>query len=395
MTREAAARFSFLLATPLIAGAAAKEVPKLIKAPSRRRPRFPAVHIDRQRRRFGHRRLHCHRFLPAVFADTHIEDLYLLPYRVWYSRFVARVPPPGFCAIAPAHPGFSTRRAFPYLCPVVAVQPEDASQRYLRDLSPPRHALCRIIRLEVSDVAPMGKKGKSRAHPDANRKQTPQRADRLRRPQPRRSARAQLALLFAARCFVQRFRAASRRGPRAQLDRPGRRAHGRPFLPILRFRAFLFPMGMFLVAMRWFRSQMLEAPIAKVVGFTMLLASFSSGLALLHNAGSPRRSARRAACSERSWRKALRAAFNPIGADSFPCATFLTALFLTTSFSFRTALAWMKKPMANDGIVGNWARVQGMARRPRIGAPAQARGRNQNCRTPASAADSAFRRRNC
>ncbi len=32
MTREAAARFSFLLSTPLIAGAAAKELPKLIKA---------------------------------------------------------------------------------------------------------------------------------------------------------------------------------------------------------------------------------------------------------------------------------------------------------------------------------------------------------------------------
>jgi len=31
MTREAAARFSFLLSTPLIAGAAAKEVPKLLK----------------------------------------------------------------------------------------------------------------------------------------------------------------------------------------------------------------------------------------------------------------------------------------------------------------------------------------------------------------------------
>jgi undecaprenyl-diphosphatase len=31
MTREAAARFSFLLSTPLIAGAAAKELPKLVK----------------------------------------------------------------------------------------------------------------------------------------------------------------------------------------------------------------------------------------------------------------------------------------------------------------------------------------------------------------------------
>jgi undecaprenyl-diphosphatase len=32
MTRDAAARFSFLLSTPLIAGAAAKELPKLLKA---------------------------------------------------------------------------------------------------------------------------------------------------------------------------------------------------------------------------------------------------------------------------------------------------------------------------------------------------------------------------
>jgi len=48
------------------------------------------------------------------------------------------------------------------------------------------------------------------------------------------------------------------------------------------FAAFLFPIGMFLVAMRWFRSQLLDAPIAKLIGFTMLLASFSSELALLH-----------------------------------------------------------------------------------------------------------------
>ncbi len=35
------------------------------------------------------------------------------------------------------------------------------------------------------------------------------------------------------------------------------------------------------------------------------------------------------------------------------------ALFLTTSFSFRAALAWMKKPMAADGFAGKWlARVK-------------------------------------
>src|SRR5580692_1341105 len=47
------------------------------------------------------------------------------------------------------------------------------------------------------------------------------------------------------------------------------------------FAAFLFPVGMFLVAMKWFRSQLLDAPVAKVIGFTMLLASLSSELVLL------------------------------------------------------------------------------------------------------------------
>src|ERR1700684_2494555 len=54
------------------------------------------------------------------------------------------------------------------------------------------------------------------------------------------------------------------------------------FFQFCGFSAFLFPVGMFAVAMRWFRSQLIDAPVAKVIGFTMLLASFSSELALLH-----------------------------------------------------------------------------------------------------------------
>src|ERR1700688_3341457 len=53
------------------------------------------------------------------------------------------------------------------------------------------------------------------------------------------------------------------------------------FFQFCGFSAFLVPVGMFLVAMKWFRSQLLDAPIAKVIGFTMLLASFASILALL------------------------------------------------------------------------------------------------------------------
>ena len=53
------------------------------------------------------------------------------------------------------------------------------------------------------------------------------------------------------------------------------------FFQFCGFAAFLFPVAMFLVAMKWFRSQLLDAPVAKVIGFTMLLASSSSALALL------------------------------------------------------------------------------------------------------------------
>ena len=55
----------------------------------------------------------------------------------------------------------------------------------------------------------------------------------------------------------------------------------------------------------------------------------------------------------------LRAALNPVGANLVSIATLLTALFLTTSFSFSAAASWMKKPMASEGIIGQWmARVK-------------------------------------
>ncbi len=124
------------------------------------------------------------------------------------------------------------------------------------------------------------------------------------------------------------------------------------------FAAFLFPVGMFLVAMKWFRSQLLEAPVAKLIGFTMLLASFSSEMVLLH-APEVRSALPAGGMLGTILAESLRAAFNPLGANLVSIATLLTALFLTTSFSFRAALAWMKKPMANDGYLGQlWARVQ-------------------------------------
>jgi DNA segregation ATPase FtsK/SpoIIIE, S-DNA-T family len=123
------------------------------------------------------------------------------------------------------------------------------------------------------------------------------------------------------------------------------------FFQFCGFSAFLFPIGMFLVAMRWFRSQLLEAPVTKLVGAGMLLASLSSELALIHMP-EVRGALPAGGLLGSILAQGLRAAFNPLGANLVSIVTFLTALFLTTSFSFRTAGQWLKKPMAENGFIG-------------------------------------------
>ncbi|MGH9726947.1 MAG: DNA translocase FtsK 4TM domain-containing protein, partial [Candidatus Acidiferrales bacterium] len=54
------------------------------------------------------------------------------------------------------------------------------------------------------------------------------------------------------------------------------------FFQAFGFAAFLFPVGMFMVAMRWFRSRLLVSPVTKLVGSTMLLVSLSAELSMLH-----------------------------------------------------------------------------------------------------------------
>ena len=54
------------------------------------------------------------------------------------------------------------------------------------------------------------------------------------------------------------------------------------FFQFCGFSAFLFPVAMILVALRWFRSQLLEAPVAKLIGSAMVLSSLSAGMVLLH-----------------------------------------------------------------------------------------------------------------
>jgi len=130
------------------------------------------------------------------------------------------------------------------------------------------------------------------------------------------------------------------------------------FFQLCGFAAFVFPVGMFLVAMRWFRSQVLEAPVAKVIGFGMLLISLSAELALIH-APEVRGALPAGGLIGSLVAHGLRTALNPIGANLVSLASVFVAVFLTTSFSFRATIDWMKKPIAEEGAIGRlWARFR-------------------------------------
>jgi len=125
------------------------------------------------------------------------------------------------------------------------------------------------------------------------------------------------------------------------------------FFQGLGWAAFLFPVGIFAVAMRWFRSHAIEAPIAKLLGSMMLILSATAELGLIHMP-QVRGALPAGGLLGTVLAEGLRSGFNAVGANLVSLATFLTALFLTTSFSFHTAAAWMKKPLAEEGIIGGW-----------------------------------------
>jgi S-DNA-T family DNA segregation ATPase FtsK/SpoIIIE len=123
------------------------------------------------------------------------------------------------------------------------------------------------------------------------------------------------------------------------------------FFQFCGFSAFLFPVGMFVASMRWFRSQDVGAPLAKLIGAIVLLISLSAELSLIHMPGVrgalPAGGLLGAAAAE-----GLRAAFNPVGANLVALMLLITSVLMTTSFSFRMVVDWMKKPMSAQGYIG-------------------------------------------
>jgi S-DNA-T family DNA segregation ATPase FtsK/SpoIIIE len=117
------------------------------------------------------------------------------------------------------------------------------------------------------------------------------------------------------------------------------------------YAAFLVPIAMFLVAMRWFRSQTADAPVAKLVGSALLIASLSSELDLIHMPA-VRGALPAGGLLGTMLAEALRAAFSHAGAHIVAIATLGVSLYLATSFSFMSSVEWAKKQVDGDAAIG-------------------------------------------
>ncbi|MGH9775021.1 MAG: DNA translocase FtsK [Candidatus Acidiferrales bacterium] len=127
---------------------------------------------------------------------------------------------------------------------------------------------------------------------------------------------------------------------------------------LMGYAAFLLPVGLFMLAFRWFRSHAVEAQGAKLAGFGLLVLALPAELDLL---GVPdvRHSVSAGGLLGSLIAAGARAAFNSIGAHLIVVATVLVGIFMTTPFSFSLAAKWLKGPIGETGILRRaWLRFQ-------------------------------------
>src|SRR5207245_11112915 len=112
---------------------------------------------------------------------------------------------------------------------------------------------------------------------------------------------------------------------------------------IFGFAAFLLPAALLVLGWRWFRSRAIGSQAATLAGFALLLLSLPTILALWHvwdiRGAVPPGGIVGALISSN-----LRTGFNLWGANLVAVALLVTALFMTTRFSFSGAHAWANGP---------------------------------------------------
>jgi DNA segregation ATPase FtsK/SpoIIIE, S-DNA-T family len=116
------------------------------------------------------------------------------------------------------------------------------------------------------------------------------------------------------------------------------------------FAAFLMPAAFLVLGWRWFRSRAIESQIATLVGFALLLLSLPTLLALW-GVWSVRGAIPAGGFVGELISGGLRTGFNLWGANLVAIAFLVTALFMTTRFSFSGAHAWANGPHGPIGVV--------------------------------------------
>jgi DNA segregation ATPase FtsK/SpoIIIE, S-DNA-T family len=115
------------------------------------------------------------------------------------------------------------------------------------------------------------------------------------------------------------------------------------------FAAFLLPVALLALGWRWCRGRAFESQAATLVGFALLLLSVPSLLALIRFPG-VRGAVPAGGMLGTLLGNGLRSGFN-WGAYVIAFAVLITAIFMTTSFSFAGTHAWAKGPLGPIGAV--------------------------------------------
>jgi S-DNA-T family DNA segregation ATPase FtsK/SpoIIIE len=116
------------------------------------------------------------------------------------------------------------------------------------------------------------------------------------------------------------------------------------------YAAFLLPIGIFVVGSRWFRSENVESPIVKIVGYVMLVLMLPALLTLWH-IPDVRGAIPPGGLLGHLMSDGLRAGFSTVGANVVAVAIFFTALFLTTKFSFIETHEAMRGPLGKLNFI--------------------------------------------
>src|SRR6266853_6739596 len=119
---------------------------------------------------------------------------------------------------------------------------------------------------------------------------------------------------------------------------------------IFGFAAFLLPAALLVLGWRWFRSRAINSQVATLVGFALLLLSLPTILALWH-VWDIRGAVPPGGILGELISSGLRTGFNLWGAHLVAVALLVTALFMTTRFSFSGAHAWANGPHGPIGAV--------------------------------------------